>query len=208
MIGMPHARHHRRRRNHRSRAGRPAHPRRSRCHGDRGTPPRSRDHGKQPGLAQRQRPLVDPTTPGSAAPCLIATTTPAPEIIRGVVHSPGLVTRPSPGQGLVLEADDLDEAANADDSPTPSGPYAKELLARAQALIPGLSAQVEDIRRCIRPLPADGYPLIGTQRPGLYTAVTHSGMTLGPHLAELITREINGTTEPALNRYRPDRPIK
>ena len=128
--------------------------------------------------------LVDPNTPGSAAPCLIATTTPAPGTVRGVVPSPRLITRSSPDHGLVLEADDLDEAANADDSPTPSGPYAKELLTRAQALIPGLSAQVEDIRRCIRPLPTDGYPLIGTQRPGLYTAVTHSGMTLvlQPHL--------------------------
>lgn len=150
-------------------------------------------------------PLVDPVAPGSAAPCNIATTTPAPGTVRGVVHSPDLVTRPAPGGGLVLEAADLDAAA--EDSPTPSGGHATELLARARALIPGLSVRIRDIGRCVRPLPVDGYPLIGYQRPGLYTAVTHSGITLAPHLADLVHGEIHGTPEPALARFRPDRPL-
>lgn len=80
-----------------------------------------------------------------------------------------------------------------------------ELLARARAVVPGLTAEVAAVRRCVRPLPADGYPLIGFQRPGLYTAVTHSGITLAPRLASLIDREIHGRPSPALDAYRPDR---
>jgi glycine/D-amino acid oxidase-like deaminating enzyme len=49
----------------------------------------------------------------------------------------------------------------------------------------------------------DGYPLVGPQLPGLYTVVTHSGITLGPHLAELVAQEVRGRPAEALEPYRP-----
>ncbi|WP_412518220.1 FAD-binding oxidoreductase [Actinomadura madurae] len=149
--------------------------------------------------------LVDPSEPGSAAPCLVATTSAAPGALNGLVHAPGLSARPSEDGGLVLEAGDLD--AGVDESATPElvREVGAELLARARAVVPGLTAEVAAVRRCVRPLPADGYPLIGFQRRGLYTAVTHSGMTLAPHLASLIDQEIHGRPSPALDAYRPDR---
>ncbi|MBO2457676.1 NAD(P)/FAD-dependent oxidoreductase [Actinomadura violacea] len=150
-------------------------------------------------------PLVDPSAPGSAAPCLVARTTSAPGALNGLVHSPELSVRPAENGGLVLEADDID--AGVDDSVTAERIEAvgTELLARARALIPGLTAQVAEVRRCVRPLPADGYPLVGPQIPGLYTVVTHSGITLGPHLAELVAAEIHGRPAEALGPYRPGR---
>ncbi|MEV0665647.1 NAD(P)/FAD-dependent oxidoreductase [Actinomadura luteofluorescens] len=150
-------------------------------------------------------PLVDPSEPGSAAPCLVATTTPVQSAINGLVHAPGLSARPAENGGLVLEADDLD--AGIDESATPALIQAVggELLARARSLVPTLTATIAEVRRCVRPLPVDGYPLIGFQRPGLYTAVTHSGITLAPHLAALIAQEIAGRPSPALALYRPNR---
>ncbi|MFG1853678.1 NAD(P)/FAD-dependent oxidoreductase [Actinomadura geliboluensis] len=149
-------------------------------------------------------PLIDAAAPGSAAPGLTAVTGPAPGLLNGVVHSPGVDLRPAPGGGLVLEAADLDDATDLGTPAADLDRRAAELLDRARALIPALTARVEAVHRCVRPLPADGYPLVGPHLPGLYTAVTHSGMTLGPHLADLIAADLRGG-EPALARYRPDR---
>ncbi|TDC58537.1 FAD-binding oxidoreductase [Actinomadura sp. KC345] len=150
-------------------------------------------------------PLIDPSALGSAAPCLVATTTAAPGVLRGLVHAPGLSARPAEDEGLVLEAADLDAGVDEHPSSTLMRAVGTELLARARALIPGLTADVAEVRRCVRPLPTDGYPLIGYQRPGLYTVVTHSGITLAPHLAALITQEIHGTPSPPLAHYHPNR---
>ncbi|MEU8802715.1 FAD-dependent oxidoreductase [Spirillospora sp. NPDC048819] len=152
-------------------------------------------------------PLVDPSEPGSAAPCLVATTSAARGVLNGLVHAPGLSARPAEGGGLVLEAGDLDAGVDESASPALIRAVGAELLARARALAPGLTADIAEVRRCVRPLPVDGYPLTGSQRPGLYTAVTHSGITLGPHLAVLIDQEIHGHPSPALDPYRPDRAI-
>ncbi|NKZ05257.1 NAD(P)/FAD-dependent oxidoreductase [Actinomadura latina] len=153
-------------------------------------------------------PMVDTAAPGSEAPGLTATTTPAaPGLINGVVHSPGIDVRPTPEHRLVLEAGDLDTATDLTTPRSELDSRAAELLDRARALIPSLRARIAEVHRCVRPLPADGFPLIGRHAPGLYTAVTHSGMTLGPHLADLIAGDLH-EDEPALARYRPDRPTR
>ncbi|MGI5321372.1 NAD(P)/FAD-dependent oxidoreductase [Actinomadura nitritigenes] len=148
-------------------------------------------------------PLVDPSEPGSAAPCLVATVTSAPGVLNGLVHAPALSARPAEDGGLVLEADDID--AGIDDAVPAERIEAAgaELLARGRDLIPGLGADVAGVRRCVRPLPVDGYPLVGPQLPGLYTVVTHSGITLAPHLAELVAQEVHGRPAEALEPYRP-----
>ncbi|MFB4309373.1 NAD(P)/FAD-dependent oxidoreductase [Actinomadura sp. GTD37] len=152
-------------------------------------------------------PLVDAEAPGSSAPGLTAVTAPAPGLVNGLVHSPRLDMRPAPGQGLVLEAADLDDATDLATTPAELDARAAELLDRARALLPALTAGIEAVRRCVRPLPADGRPLVGRHRPGLYTAVTHSGITLGPHLADLIAADLRDG-EAALAPYRPDRLIR
>lgn len=152
-------------------------------------------------------PLVDAEAPGSSAPGLTAATTPVPMRVRGPVHTPGLDLRPVPGGGLLLEAADLDAATDLATPRADLDARAAELLERARVLFPGLDARVDRVRRCVRPLPADGRPLVGPQRPGLYTVVTHSGITLAPYLADLVAGEILGeAAEPALAPYRPDRP--
>ena len=60
-----------------------------------------------------------------------------------------------------------------------------------------------------RPTPADGFPAIGRprERPGLYTIVTHSGVTLAPALGLFAADELlTGTRDALLSPYHPDRP--
>jgi hypothetical protein len=59
-------------------------------------------------------------------------------------------------------------------------------------------ATVTGYRVCVRPMPADGQSIVGwlPGAPGVYVAVTHSGVTLGAHLAALITSELLSADEP------------
>jgi glycine/D-amino acid oxidase-like deaminating enzyme len=58
------------------------------------------------------------------------------------------------------------------------------------------------------PVPADGRSIVGwlPGADGVYVAVTHSGVTLGAHLARLVTAElVTGAVPAALAPYRPGR---
>ncbi len=86
------------------------------------------------------------------------------------------------------------------------------LLARAALHLPALSApniMAHAVPRiCVRPVPADGLPSVGAL-PGVrgaYVAVTHSGITLGPLLADLLGEEMfTRVLAPVLAPYRPGR---
>ncbi|WP_067481833.1 NAD(P)/FAD-dependent oxidoreductase [Actinomadura hibisca] len=150
--------------------------------------------------------LADATEPRSPAPCLIATTTSAPGMVTGLLHTPDLYLRSTIGQRLLLEASDLDTDIDMTTPQPHLDELAAELLDRARRLLPGLNARIAQAKRCVRPLPTDDRPLIGWQQEGLYTVVTHSGMTLGPHLARLTSREILADeTAEVLAAYRPGR---
>ena len=117
--------------------------------------------------------------------------------------------RPHPGGLLHLEAED---AAAAVDLHTPEPElrrWAAELLRRARRTVRGLDdAQVVARQVCVRPLPSDGQSIVGRLpgAPGLYVAVTHSGVTLAAHLSRLIVADLTTGTPPApLAPYTPAR---
>jgi glycine/D-amino acid oxidase-like deaminating enzyme len=66
---------------------------------------------------------------------------------------------------------------------------------------------VEAVRLGVRPVPADGYPLVGFDPAvgNLYHVVTHSGVTLAARLALLVTEELTGGDTAPLDAYRPGR---
>ena len=141
------------------------------------------------------RGLAHPGVPGiTADPHLIARTTPGPALLRHVVHTRGVNVRPESEGRVVIEAGDVPEDAG-------------ELLRRAQGILPGLDGRaVGRADVCVRPMPADGYPIVGRTARGHYVAVTHSGFTLAAHLARLAAREIvDGEHAPELEPYRPGR---
>jgi glycine/D-amino acid oxidase-like deaminating enzyme len=166
-----------------------------------------------PGLAAlaaaaRAVPLARWAGPGAPAPGLVVRAGPvAPPGPRRMIHAPGVYLRPHAAGQLQLEAPDA-----AVDLQTPDAElrrWAAELLRRARRVTRGLDgARVTGYRVCVRPMPADGQSIVGwlPGTTGLYLAVTHSGVTLGAHLAELISAELLGGAAPAeLAPYRPAR---
>ena len=153
-------------------------------------------------------PLIPWRVPGSTAPGLTVRVGPVtpPGPVR-LVHTPDLALRPHPGGLLHLEAPGV-----AVDLHTPQAElhrWAKELLRRAQQTVRGLDdARVVDYQVCPRPMPTDGQSIVGRLpgTPGIYVAVTHSGVTLAAHLSRLITEDLTtGTPPAALTPYTPAR---
>jgi glycine/D-amino acid oxidase-like deaminating enzyme len=57
-----------------------------------------------------------------------------------------------------------------------------------------------------RPVPGDGLPALGPVTRGLWLAVLHSGVTLGPLVAETLAAEVLGArASPLLSPFRPAR---
>jgi glycine/D-amino acid oxidase-like deaminating enzyme len=153
-------------------------------------------------------PLVPWAEPGAAAPGLVVQAGPVtPPGPQRVVHAPAVYLRPHSGGLVHLEAPDATV-----DMHTPEADlrgWAEELLRRARGVVGGLQdASVAGYRVCVRPMPADGRSIVGPLpgAGGLYVAVTHSGVTLAAHLAQLITAElVSGTAAAELAPYRPGR---
>lgn len=149
-------------------------------------------------------PLVDPAAPDSPATDLAALSEPIRSPPRRVVHGPKVQVRPHSGGGVRLQAPGIPVGPSTTGAALDSA--AGELLRRGSELVPGLAGSgIQEATVCVRPLPADGYPIVGwlPGTPGVYTIVTHSGVTLAPYLADLATSEIMHRTEAApLAGYR------
>ncbi len=151
-------------------------------------------------------PLVPWSSPGAEAPGLVVRAGPVSGLAR-MVHAPEVYLR-AHSDGLVhLEAPDVAVDLHTPDAKLRAG--AAELLRRARLVIRGLDdAEVAGYRVCVRPMPADGQSVVGwlPGANGVYLAVTHSGVTLGAHLAHLITAEVtSGAPAAQLAPYRPAR---
>ncbi len=153
-------------------------------------------------------PLVGWAAPGATAPGLVVQAGPVtPPGPSRIVHAPDVYLRPHSGGLVHLEAPDA-----AVDLHTPEAElrqWADELLRRARRVVGGLQdAAVVGYQVCVRPLPTDGRSIVGwlPGADGVYVAVTHSGVTLGAHLARLVTAElVTGAVPAALAPFRPDR---
>lgn len=89
----------------------------------------------------------------------------------------------------------------------PSETAAKDLLARAEQVFPGLLRQREKGWAGVRPMSPDGAPIVG-KSGDVWVASGHgrNGWLLAPITAEIIATEIMGGERDALwSRYSPDR---
>ncbi len=117
------------------------------------------------------------------------------------------------GPGRVLIALDVDAAAALQGLPYGPLPIEHPLVGRVMALAadaaPALAvAQPVEAVIAPRPMPADGYPSVGSVPaiPGYFEAITHSGVTLAPLIGRALAAEILGQPpDPLFAPYRPDR---
>jgi glycine oxidase len=102
--------------------------------------------------------------------------------------------------GATMEMDRYDRAVDA--------ARVGELMAAAEAVLPGEVKPVGKAWAGIRPMSPDGWPMIGPSGEGLYVAAGHSrnGWLLAPITAEIISAYVFGRDiEPAWAALSPDR---
>ena len=139
--------------------------------------------------------------PMSSPPGLLVHSHPHAHLLNGLVIAPQLHMRQT-ADGRII--------AGSDFGGTEPGEHPEETAAAIFARLKSSLIGAEDLRLSHytlghRPTPVDGFPIAGAveQRPGLYIAVTHSGITLAPVLGLFAAEEIlHGQLEPLLAPYR------
>lgn len=136
---------------------------------------------------------------------LLSHSKPAPKLLNGLVMTPGLHLRQT-AEGRIVAGTDF---AGADPEGNADG-LAADLQSRVQAMVKGAEGLELDFHTVgYRPTPADGFSVIGRPRgrAGLYTVVTHSGVTLAAALGRFAAEEILvGSRDPLIATFHPDRP--
>lgn len=136
---------------------------------------------------------------------LLSHSKPAPKLLNGLVMTPGLHIRQT-AEGRIVAGTDF---KGADPEGDAEG-LAADLQRKVEAMVKGAEGLGLDFLTVgHRPTPADGFPAIGRPRgrAGLYTIVTHSGVTLAPVLGQFAAEELlTGRRDALLDPYHPDRP--
>jgi len=170
--------------------------------------------------ADAARRFADFDFPQRDAPGVTAVTVPMPRLVHRVLWLPGVHLHQRDDGRLVVGEDDgppQNEAHAARLAGHPDGfptraialEHAERMRVAAQRYAPVLDEfEVEDVRICWRPMPLDGYPVLGASpaRPDVYLAVTHSGVTLAPIVGKYVAQEmVDGGLARSLQDFRPDR---
>ncbi len=122
------------------------------------------------------------------APGIVVATAPMPPLLNHLLVPPEMELRQT-ADGRLLAAAHIEAAGMADGGAT----RAEEIFADMKRLVKGGEALVAAYHRTAnRPMPRDGFPLVGRAPgvAGLYTAVTHSGITLAPAIGLFVSEEI------------------
>lgn len=156
-------------------------------------------------LAGGQVPLATYTEPGDVTVGYLARTNSLPVKLSRVVTTPWLNARPEGGGRLVIQALDLDAAAEPGHVPATDSELAGEFLSRLRDVLYGSSgARLEELLVGQRVMPADG-KTIASRVPGvdwMYAVATHSGVTLAPYLGKAVASEVLGEMDPLLDDFR------
>lgn len=135
--------------------------------------------------------------------------TPAIQLGRVIMHAL-IDIRPGPGNVHFLHSDAVDDTLPEYPAGANVESQLSELLHRAQQLHPAFDgASLRGHTVGLRPIPADGFPVIGsvTARPKYYEAVSHSGLTLAPVIGEILAAQMldKPSSELNLSLFSPDR---
>lgn len=136
-------------------------------------------------------------------PGMIVQTRPVPPTIRHILVSPEGALRQD-AKGRIIAPTAVSHQGDASDAVTAlPGHAACAALIRLRAHLPDADLQIDRVLIAHRPLPVGGLPVIGPARfVGHYIAAMHSGVTLGPLVADELLR---GAVSPLLSSFTPDR---
>ena len=145
-------------------------------------------------------------------PGLMLQTRPIAPLIGHMLVAPGQEVRQTRRGHLIAPAAASHQADTAEAINSLPGDLAQSTLNRLRALLPGADLELERVACAWRPVPADGLPVVGAVGAGgLFVAMMHSGVTLAPLIADLLTAEVLTaevlTGQPALvlAPFRPSR---
>ncbi len=139
---------------------------------------------------------------------LIVHTTPVRPVISSVINSEDIHFRQSADGHIVMGEIFSGGTLGVSTGQSPEQ-FAEILLSRLKKRLPDVEGlAIERVHLGVRPVPLDGYPVVGAPAtlPGTYIVTTHSGITLAPLLGRLVANEIiNGERSPLLRPFHPDR---
>ena len=157
--------------------------------------------------------LVGVHIPQQHSPGIVIKTTPCTSVLHSaaVIHAPPTNKNHQHlhlrqlADGTLRIGQGTQEGINRDDSQD----HADAFLAQAKTYLPTIGhAQAISTPVGYRPMPLDGYPVIGFTDtvPNLYIALMHSGVTLAPLVGEMATLEIaDGVQVDWFTPYRLER---
>jgi glycine/D-amino acid oxidase-like deaminating enzyme len=153
---------------------------------------------------------VGAQVPLVSRPAYIMRTSPQPPLLRHILATPEGEIRQEPSGQLLMPAALGHQGDRSDVLAQTPVAAADAAMMRLRRLIAGLEdVQWSETLRAERPVPADDLPVVGALAEGLYVAVLHSGITLGPIVAELIAADVMGKLSNAeaamLAPYSPHR---
>jgi glycine/D-amino acid oxidase-like deaminating enzyme len=141
--------------------------------------------------------------PVRVLPSLLIASRPHAKLLNGLIMTPAAQLRQTT-EGRVIACAAFDGVGSDDASNA-----AAALLDTVRGTFKsGASLMLERYVIGYRPIPEDGLPLVGRpgDTPGLYVAVTHSGITLAPVIGRFVAEElVTARRDPLLQRYTPDR---
>ena len=157
--------------------------------------------------------LAQMQIPQQRSPGIVIKTTPCVEVLHtvAVIHAPAIDENHQHlhlrqlSDGSLRIGQGTQEGINRDDSQR----HADALLERARTYLPTIGdAQAIPTPVGYRPMPLDGFPVLGFTESvrNLYVALMHSGVTLAPLVGEMATLEIvDGVGVDWFAPYRPER---
>lgn len=136
---------------------------------------------------------------------LIARSQPVAPRLKGLLMMPDLHLRQTAGGAFALG----DDYAGTDPGPGAEA-AARVLIDLASARLAGPPLAYAGHSLAARPMPGDGHPAVGALAlPGLFLALSHSGITLAPAIGALLAGEIlTGAVDPLIAPYRPGRLVQ
>jgi glycine/D-amino acid oxidase-like deaminating enzyme len=151
--------------------------------------------------------LVGRVLPMQHSPGLAVRVRTSSDLVSRVIHPSGIAIRPDGPRRMFLLARSVEPALRT--AGRTSGQLGDEVRRLGARAVPQLAgASVLETRVGYRPIPVDGFPVIGRAGDidGYYEAVTHSGITLGPLVGRTLAAEIvRGEVDPLVSPFRASR---